>query len=71
MAPNSFLDVEATSHFSLQNLPYGVFSPQPGAKKRVGVALGSHVIDLAALSDAGLFVGPCLQRSSCFHEARQ
>ncbi len=68
MAPTSFLDVPQTSHFSLQNLPYGVFSSKSGAKRRIGVALGSNVIDLAALSDAGLFTGPLLKQSKCFNE---
>ena len=69
MVLHSFLDVSDTSHFSLQNLPYGVFTCKAGAKRRIGVALGSHVIDLAALSEAGLFSGPHLQKSTCFNEA--
>ena len=68
MEPVSFLDVSNTSHFSLQNLPYGVFTPKAGGKKRIGVALGSSVIDLAALSRADLFAGPHLQQSQCFDE---
>ncbi|DBA76455.1 hypothetical protein WJX79_006618 [Trebouxia sp. C0005] len=66
MVSTSFLDVFNTSHFSLQNLPYGIFAPSSGGTKRVGVALGSNVIDLAALSNAGLFSGAHLQQSQCF-----
>lgn len=66
--PQSFIDVPNTSHFPLQNLPYGVFSTQLKPNKRVGVALGSNVIDLAALSDAGLLRGPHLQNGCCFHD---
>ena len=68
MLPKSFIDVPRTSHFSLQNLPYGVFSTKSSPNKRVGVALGSCVIDISALSDAGLLRGPHLQSGSCFHE---
>ena len=64
----SFVDISHTSHFPLQNLPYGVFSTNSSPAKRVGVALGSNVIDLAALSDAGLLRSPHLQSSHCFHE---
>ena len=70
MLLQSFLDVPVTSHFPLQNLPYGIFSTKLQPRKRVGVALGSSVIDLAALGDVGLFNGPHLQHTSCFHEVR-
>ena len=39
--------------FPLNNLPYGVFSP-PGGQKRCGVAIGTSVLDVAALETAGL-----------------
>ncbi len=42
--------------FPIQNLPLGVFSPQ-GAAPRGGVAIGDHILDLAAGADAGLFDG--------------
>ena len=66
----SFLEVSPASHFSLQNLPYGVFSTASGGKPRNGVALGDPVIDLKALSSAGLFSGSHLAGSTCFQEAR-
>ncbi len=50
----SFIDVPADSHFPLENLPYGVFKPKEG-NARVGVAIGAHVLDLAALDEAGKF----------------
>ncbi len=37
------------SHFSIQNLPYGVFRPRAGGPPRVGVAIGDLVLDLALL----------------------
>ena len=49
----SFIVVAENSDFPLQNLPYGVFQPQ-GEHARVGVAIGSEVLDLAVLEAAGL-----------------
>ena len=49
----SFIIVAENSDFPLQNLPYGVFQPQ-GEHARVGVAIGTEVLDLAALEAAGL-----------------
>ena len=42
-AIRSFLAVAPESHFPLQNLPYGVFSPTPAAGRRIarGSATGS------------------------------
>jgi fumarylacetoacetase len=41
----SFVDVDPSSDFSIQNLPYGVFSTD-GVAPRVGVAIGDYVLDL-------------------------
>jgi fumarylacetoacetase len=54
----SFVDLPAGSPFPPENLPYGVFSPAAGGPPRVGVAIGDHVLDLAALEEFGLFDGP-------------
>jgi len=54
MALKSFIDVAPESHFSLENLPFGVFKPRDGTA-RVGVAIGDYVVDLAALGAAGHF----------------
>ncbi len=51
----SFVDVPSESHFPIQNLPYGVFRPRPGAAPRIGVAIGNLVLDLSALEDEGMF----------------
>lgn len=53
--PSSFIDVAPNSHFPIQNLPYGIFRPAPGAAPRVGTAIGDYVLDLSVLEDAGLF----------------
>lgn len=64
----SFIPVDADSHFSLQNLPYGVFKPSPREEARAGVAIGDYVLDLSAICRAGLFNGPLLKGSHCFLE---
>lgn len=49
--------------FSIQNLPFGVFSDPRNARntgRRVGVAIGDAIVDLAALHDAGLLTLPAL-----------
>src|SRR5437899_5658254 len=54
MALKSFVDVARESHFSLENLPFGVFKSR-ASDARIGVALGDYVVDLSALERAGLF----------------
>jgi fumarylacetoacetase len=64
----SFIPVDATSDFPIQNLPYGVFSTKDGLAPRVGVAIGDHILDLWELEqdsrldvgDLGVFAGPTL-----------
>jgi fumarylacetoacetase len=63
MALKSFIDIAPESHFSLENLPFGVFKPRNG-KARTGVALGDYVVDLAVLQETGHF--PDLQDSQLF-----
>ena len=48
----SWIEIDSASDFSIQNLPFGIFSNN-GAPKRVGVAIGDLVLDLAALYDLG------------------
>jgi fumarylacetoacetase len=48
-AHRSFVPVDPTSDFPIQNLPYGVFSAN-GLAPRVGVAIGAYVLDLWALA---------------------
>ncbi|MDR3466310.1 MAG: fumarylacetoacetase [Xanthobacteraceae bacterium] len=50
----SFIDVDASSDFPIQNLPYGVFSTAANPSPRVGVAIGDQVLDLAVLEREGL-----------------
>ncbi|KAK9268261.1 hypothetical protein L1049_010704 [Liquidambar formosana] len=66
MALKSFVDVHPDSHFPIQNLPYGVFKPEPSSVARPGVAIGDFVLDLSEIASAGLFDGPILCNSDCF-----
>jgi len=50
----SFVPVEANSHFPIQNLPFGIFSPTEKEDPRVGIRIGDQVLDLAVLQDCGL-----------------
>src|SRR6478672_1896139 len=64
----SFIPVDPTSDFPIQNLPYGVFSSRDGLAPRVGVAIGDYVLDLWELEqdgrldvgDLGIFAAPML-----------
>jgi len=49
----SFLDIPADHPFSIQNLPYGIFSAA-GRSARVGVAIGDYVLDLKGLEERAL-----------------
>jgi fumarylacetoacetase len=46
----SFISVDPTSDFPIQNLPYGVFSAKDGLAPRIGVAIGDYVLDLWELA---------------------
>lgn len=51
----SFIPVPPDSHFPIQNLPYGIFTPPGDNTPRVGVAIGQWVLDLAVLEAQGFF----------------
>ncbi len=50
----SFIEVAPESHFPIQNLPFGIFSPTEQEGPRVGTRIGDFVLDLAILQDCGL-----------------
>ncbi len=52
----SFLNIAPDSHFSLQNLPFGVFRPSPEESPRPGVAIGDSCLDLQVIEEAGLLI---------------
>lgn len=68
MGLKSFIEVHPDSHFPIENLPYGVFKPEPGSQARPGVAIGDFVLDLSVIGSAGLFDGPLLKGSDCFNQ---
>lgn len=49
----SFVEYDETSHFPIQNLPFGIFGDQ--GKSRVGVRIGNMVLDLGLLERRGFF----------------
>ena len=52
----SWISIPDDSDFSLRNIPFGVFSEPPlKARPRCCTAIGSHVVDLSVLAEAGLF----------------
>lgn len=53
----SWVPVSASSHFPIQNLPFGIFSTVQTPWRRAGVAIGDHVLDLFCLSNHGLLDG--------------
>ncbi len=57
MQLDCFLDIAADSHFSLQNLPFGVFQPGHGGRPRVGTRIGDYVMDLNVIEEANFFKG--------------
>ncbi|MEC5209539.1 fumarylacetoacetase [Psychrobacter sp. PL15] len=54
----SFINIASDSDFSIHNLPYGIFSETEDTtgnnKRRAGVAIGEHVLDLSVLETEGL-----------------
>lgn len=52
MTQSPWLNIPDNSDFSIYNLPYGVFSTA-SRRPRVGVAVGEHIIDMAAVAGRG------------------
>lgn len=51
----SFIPVDPTSDFSIDNLPLGIFSPNTYSTPRAGTIVGETVVDLSVLESADLF----------------
>ena len=49
----SWIEIEENSDFPIQNLPFGIYSTKKKSK-RVGIAIGSKIIDLHELANAGM-----------------
>lgn len=52
----SWIEVPENSDFPIQNLPFGIFSTK-SKNKRIGVAIGDAILDLAELANSGLLDG--------------
>lgn len=55
MAPQSWLPIQRSSHFSLANIPFGIISTAGNPTGRPAIAIGDHALDLAAFRAAGGF----------------
>ncbi|MGM0587977.1 MAG: fumarylacetoacetase [Bacteroidota bacterium] len=62
----SFIEVEETSHFPIQNLPYGVCKPKDGGEAYICSRIGDQIVNLKELEEAGVFDGPELDGKSAF-----
>lgn len=51
---HTWLPIPSDSDFSIYNLPFGVFHTGDH-RPRAGIAIGDHIVDLAAAAEAGLF----------------
>lgn len=58
----SFIEVAEDSHFPIQNLPYGIYSTKENPCHRIGVAIGSQVLDIQSIKH--LFNGPIMNDKS-------
>jgi len=61
MSTTSWLEIDADSPFSLNNIPFGIISTQANGAKRPAVAVGDYVLDLKALRDGDAFSNASFQ----------
>ena len=54
----SWLSVDESSDFPIQNLPFGIFTTTGDNSPRVGVAIGNQVLDLLAVHRSGVMSFP-------------
>ena len=64
----SFIEYPATSHFPIENIPFGVFSTPYKPRPRVGIAIGDLILDLSLLSDRALFGDARFDESDLFKQ---
>ena len=48
------INIPENSDFSIHNIPFGIFST-PDRSPRAGIAIGEHILDLAAVAELDLF----------------
>lgn len=63
----SFIDVAPDSDFPIQNIPWGVFSTAAEPQHRIGVAIGTFVLDVSKAAGT-YFTGPLLKNTAVFSE---
>jgi|SRR5579859_3139626 len=51
----SYIPVSNDSHFSIKNIPFGIFSPKGDSRPRPATAIGEYVLDLSVLAKEGAF----------------
>ena len=61
---SSWISTDERPEFSLQNLPYGVFSTRDDPNHRIGVAIGNYVLDLKVLEHKQTFQGLAFDTTS-------
>ena len=49
-----WVTIPEDSDFSIHNIPFGIFS-NVNTTKRIGIAIGKHILDLAAVAETGVF----------------
>jgi fumarylacetoacetase len=52
---NSYIPIPNNSDFTIHNLPYGIYSTENDATKRIGVAIGEHILDLQLCQNMDFF----------------
>ncbi|SDW31078.1 fumarylacetoacetate hydrolase [Lutibacter oricola] len=50
----TWFKISDNSDFTIYNIPFGIFST-PTSKKRIGIAIGESILDLAVAYDLGIF----------------
>src|SRR5271170_5763222 len=53
----SYIPVSKDSHFSIKNIPFGIFSSSSDSTPRPATAIGEYVLDLSVLAKRGAFKG--------------
>jgi hypothetical protein len=51
----SYIPVPKGSHFSIKNIPFGIFSTKSDSTPRPATAIGEFVLDLSVLAKEGAF----------------
>jgi fumarylacetoacetase len=61
-----FIEIEPESHFSIDNLPFGIFEHPSAGESRCAAAIGKYLVDLHELESHGLFDSTILKGQRAF-----